>query len=185
MAKSQSATDRISLHVTPSEVPLLSCPVAAVKVLSVKANPRLADRRVTFQHPWVLQVFTRKGVRKEPGLTPVALHICAGPREKRSKVNHELENSVCKGLLDTSRDLVQCALTHIILVLGYISALESQIQVTVNFKLSQFVLEMGVSLPVGSEYKDQNHVSLVVPPLFLILHVDRNMDLSDYLHVPD
>lgn len=143
MVKSQSAIDRVSFHVTSSEVPLLPRPLAAVKVLSVKANPRLADRRVTFQHLWVLQVVTRRGVREEPGLTPVALHICAGlSTYKRSKVNQELENSVCKGLPDTSRDLVQCTLTHVILLLGYISALESQIQVIVDFKLSQFVLEM-------------------------------------------
>jgi len=119
--------------------PLLLRPLAAVKVLSVKATPGLADRRATFRCFWLLQVFARKGVREEPAVTPVALHICAGPREARSKVNEEPENSACKGLPATSR--VQGALTHIVLVLGYVLVLEGQIRVTVNFKLSQLVLE--------------------------------------------
>lgn len=40
---------RVSRHVILSEVPLLRRPLAAVKLLSVKANPKSADRRVTFQ----------------------------------------------------------------------------------------------------------------------------------------
>lgn len=37
----------------------------------------------------------------------------------------------------------------------------------------------------GLEYKDQNHSLLPMPPLFPILLVDRNTDLSAYLHVHD
>lgn len=37
-----------SPHVTPEELPLLSHPLAPVKVLSAEANPSLADGRIAF-----------------------------------------------------------------------------------------------------------------------------------------
>lgn len=159
------------------------CPFFLVQLQPVKANPRLADRRVTFQHLWVLQVFTKKGVREESGLTPVALHICAGPREKRSKVNQELENRVCERHPNLALVLM-CSNTHYPGFRVRLSPGESYSGYC-ELQAVPVCAGDGVGLPVGSEYKDQNHVSLVLPPLFLILHVDRNTGLSVYLHVPD
>lgn len=44
MVKSHGATEIAPLHVTPEVLCLLSHLLAPVKVLSVKANPNLADR---------------------------------------------------------------------------------------------------------------------------------------------
>lgn len=46
--KSQSPTEKAPLYVTPEELPLLSHPLAPVKLLSVKANPSLADKVTAF-----------------------------------------------------------------------------------------------------------------------------------------
>lgn len=49
-------------------------------------------------------------------------------------------------------------------------------QITVTFNLSQFLLEIRISLLVMSKY----HGSLVRPLLFL-MHVHMDMDLSVYI----